>query len=412
MDPRFLIGLYLFITLSPLGLTWLGNRPPRSFWDELASGTGMLAFAVILAEFLLSGRFRAVSTQIGMDVTMRFHQLVARTALALALIHPFLYRAPIKAPYPWDATRELTLGDNVTAFTTGMLAWLLLIALIFAALGRERLDVRYEVWRFMHGMTAAMIALLLLHHTLYLGRYSQDLILNLFWFALVAVALASLAFTYLMKPMLRLRVPWRVDEVRSIGLDTWQVTISPLGHNGLQFQAGQFVWLNVGQRIPFLMENPFSVSSAPAKGDALQLIIKELGDFTRTVGQLVRGTRAYVDGPYGNLVVTGRSEPGIALIAGGVGIAPLLSILRQLRIDGDPRPTILIYGNRIEEQIVYRDELEKLNRTEGARVSSPCRSLQRIGLVIPGCAMRAYFVRYLMNRICGTGCTLYVGHRP
>ena len=97
-------------------------------------------------------------------------------------------------------------------------------------------------------------------------------------------------------------------------------------------------------------------------------MIKELGDFTATVGRIRPGTRAYVDGPHGNLVVAGRTEPGIALIAGGVGIAPLLGILRQLRLEGDPRPTMLVYGNRREEQIVSRDETEALAQAHGTRL--------------------------------------------
>lgn len=105
MKPRLSIATYVAVTLLPLGLSWIGTRPARSVLDELASGAGMLAFAIILAEFVLSGRFRSVSGQIGMDVTMRFHQLFARTALVLAMLHPFLYRLPLAIQLPWDQHR-------------------------------------------------------------------------------------------------------------------------------------------------------------------------------------------------------------------------------------------------------------------------------------------------------------------
>ena len=315
MNPRLLIALYLLIVLLPLGLSWAGGRPPRSLWDELASGAGMLAFAIVLAEFLLSGRFRTVSNRIGMDVTMRFHQLLARSALALALVHPFLYSAPTKPAYPWDTTRQLTLSDDFSAYSTGLFAWLLLPVLVLLAIGRSRLDYRYETWRLMHGIGAALIAGLLLHHTLHAGRYSQDPLLAGVWKGLFAIALASLLFVYLVKPALKRLSPWVVERVRKVGLKTWEITIAPHGHKGLRYQAGRFVWLNIGHGAASLAENPFSISSAPASGNRLQFIIKELGDFTRTVGDIAPGTRAHVDGPHGNLVVTGRKEPGIALIA-------------------------------------------------------------------------------------------------
>ena len=76
-----------------------------------------------------------------------------------------------------------------------------------------------------------------------------------------------------------------------------------------------------------------------------------------------------MDGPFGNLTVTGRNEPGIAMIAGGVGIAPLLGILRQLHNQKDVLPTTLVYGNRIEEQIAYREELEALATDQGTRIA-------------------------------------------
>ena len=52
---------------------------------------------------------------------MRFHQLLARTALILAIIHPFLYRGQIDYQRPWDVTRQLTLTTDFGALTTGLL---------------------------------------------------------------------------------------------------------------------------------------------------------------------------------------------------------------------------------------------------------------------------------------------------
>jgi predicted ferric reductase len=328
----------------------------------------MLAFAIILVEFVLSGRFRQISRQIGMDVTMRIHQLVARTAVVLALAHPFLYRSPLNYQYPWDPTRQLTLTYDLSSIVTGILAWTLLPTFVLMSIGREKLGWKYETWRVLHGLGALLIAGLLLHHTMAAGRYSQDPMLAGGWIALFAIAVLSLVYVYAIEPLWQQQHPWSVDTVRPIGSRTWELVIRPDGHPGLTYEAGQFVWLNVGSSPFSLRENPFSISSAPASGARLEFIIKELGDFTRTIGQIKPGTRAHIDGPHGNLVLAGRNEPGIVLIAGGVGIAPLLGILRQLRLEGDKRPTSLIYGNRVVEQIVYPDELEALGRDHGTHV--------------------------------------------
>ena len=128
--PAILIVLYVCVVLLPLALAWSSGAPPRTFANELAAGAGLLAFSIILVEFVLSGRFRSISGQIGMDVTMRAHQLLARTALALALVHPFLYSGQFDYQRPWDTTRQLTLTTDFGALTSGLLAWVLLPAFV------------------------------------------------------------------------------------------------------------------------------------------------------------------------------------------------------------------------------------------------------------------------------------------
>ena len=129
----------------------------------------------------------------------------------------------------------------------------------------------------------------------------------------------------------------------------------------LRFEAGQFVWLHLSPTPFTLRENPFSIASAPQDGGRGAFVIKEAGDFTRSLGGVRSGQRVWVDGPHGALTLPGPEVPGIGLIAGGVGIAPLLGMLRQMRAAGDGRPAVLLYGNRLESQIVYPDELDRLD---------------------------------------------------
>ncbi|WP_170441686.1 ferredoxin reductase family protein [Ruegeria arenilitoris] len=358
MKPLLLIFAYLVVVASPLILSWLVGGSPRLFHQDLASGLGILAFSMILAEFVLSGRFKSVSNGVGMDVTMRFHQVMARTALAFAFLHPFLYQGtPSGGQRPWDPTRQLTITTDFVSLSTGIAAFVLLPGLILLAIRRTQLDYKYETWRLTHGIGALLIALLLLHHTVYAGRYGSQPVMTWVWLAMTGVAVGSLLYVYLLVPLLDKARPWRVASVTRLTPKQWQVTVTPDGHCGLDYRAGQFVWLNVGHSTFSMKENPFSICSAPAGGLELSFMIKELGDFTRTIGQTKAGTIAYLDGPYGSLCVDGRTEPGVALIAGGVGLAPLIGILRQMRLSADLRKVKVVYGNRAIDQIAYLDEL-------------------------------------------------------
>ena len=78
-------------------------------------------------------------------------------------------------------------------------------------------------------------------------------------------------------------------------------------------------------------EHPFTISSAPGDDGCLAFTVKASGDYTRALRQAVQGDRARVDGPYGRFSYVLRTQPGqpLLLIAGGVGITPMLSMLEH-----------------------------------------------------------------------------------
>lgn len=367
LSSKRLIAIYGAIIVAPFVLSAIRVREPRPFLDEIATGVGMLAFSIILVEFTLSGRFRSISRKAGMDITMRVHQLIARTALAAALIHPFLYQSERNAPYPWDPTRQITVTTDFGLLWSGIVAWLLLPTLVLMAINRGEPNYRYEAWRWMHGIGAVIIAALVLDHTLSAGRYAADPFVAGFWIGLAGIAALSIVWVYVLIPIWQLRHPWRVIRINEEAERIWRIDVAPNGHAGFDYEAGQFAWLNLGAS-PFAhKENPFSIASAPASGPNVSFLVKELGDATSRVGDVEIGSLAYVDGPHGALTLSGRDAPGIGLIAGGIGIAPLIGMLRQLSLEDDPRPRKLLYADKEPEQIVHRDELKTLgadNKTD------------------------------------------------
>lgn len=370
MPGPLLLLLYLGVALAPVGLAWAAGLPPRPFWDEVSSALAMIAFSTMLAEFLLSGRFHAISGRIGIDRTMRFHQLFARTVLLLVVIHPFIYTLPIPAaPPPWDPTSATYLRLDGGGLLTGAVAWLLLITLILTSMARDALPYSYETWRLGHGVGAAVIAGLTALHAFDAGRYSGTGPLFVFWLVLLGIAVATLVHVYLISPLLALRTPFKVTGIGPIAERTWELSIARRNGKPFSFQAGQFVWISL-RKGPFtLHENPFSIASAPAKGETVSFVIKEVGDFTRSLDKVSIGDPAWVDGPHGGLHLPDSSVPGVGLIGGGAGVAPLLSVLRQMRATGDTRPVSLLYGNRVESLIVYREELDTLADEPGVSIT-------------------------------------------
>jgi len=89
--------------------------------------------------------------------------------------------------------------------------------------------------------------------------------------------------------------------------------------------------------------------------------IKNLGPFTEKIRTLKPGDRVYVDGPYGafNLDRFPNAEQ-LIFIPGGIGVTPIMSMLRTMADRGDRRPILLFYCNREFETATFKDEIKNL----------------------------------------------------
>ena len=183
------------------------------------------------------------------------------------------------------------------------------------------------------------------------------------WIGLPVFWIALLLYVRIIKPLFMLRRPYRVAEVRRERGDSWTLVMRPVGHPGFRFTPGQFGWLTVWGSPFKITAHPFSFSSSAAVTDGrVEMTIRNLGDFTSGIGNVPVGQRVYLDGPYGAFTIDRNPADMHVLIAGGIGITPMMSIIRTLADRGDKRPVILLYGNRDWEAVTFREELEALKQ--------------------------------------------------
>lgn len=110
-----------------------------------------------------------------------------------------------------------------------------------------------------------------------------------------------------------------------------------------------------------LKEHPFSFSSSASSQNNLEFTIKQLGDFTRTIKHTKVGDIAYLDGPYGAFSIDLYAKaPDFIFIAGGVGGAPILSMLRTLADRGDNRTLWFVFANNTWQDVTFREALDAL----------------------------------------------------
>ena len=352
------VSIYCVLLLLPLAIAYHAELKPRPLFDEIASGLAMIAMTMMVLEFLLSGRFKTLSSPIGMDSIMRFHQLMGRILLLFLLIHPFLYTLPYSPDFPWDMDRSQTLKLDLLAGSTGLLAWFMLCVLVIFAIRRKNLTWTYEQWRLSHLTLSLAVITSGLLHAFEAGRYTLFTSLHLFWLAGIVVITATLLHIYIVVPAMQRKNAYRIEQLEQVTDKIWKLSLKP-ENNMLKFYAGQFVWLKFGDAFFNFQEHPFSISSSPQL-DRLEFTIKEFGDFTSQLESLNSEQPVYVDGPHGHFTLHNRQAKGIMLIAGGIGIAPIYSILNDLADNNDPRPVTLLNCCRNEQQLVYQQDIEQL----------------------------------------------------
>jgi predicted ferric reductase len=144
--------------------------------------------------------------------------------------------------------------------------------------------------------------------------------------------------------------------------------VRPDGHEGFGFKPGQFAWLTVWNSPFAIKEHPFFSSSAADSGE-FSFTVKELGDFTGMVKEISSGERVYLDGSHGQFTVDRWGGPKNVFVAGGIGVTPIMSMLRTLADRGDRRPLLLVYASRTWEDVIFREELEGLEERLNLRVA-------------------------------------------
>jgi ferredoxin-NADP reductase len=130
-----------------------------------------------------------------------------------------------------------------------------------------------------------------------------------------------------------------------------------------RYRAGQAAAVSAGDSEPL---TPYSIASSPAettRDGALEFLVKVDGSnrFGALVERLSPGTMLRVHGPAGNFTLPEADiETPLLFVAGGTGIAPLRSMIRECVDAGRRSPLALVYSARTPAEFAYLQELRAL----------------------------------------------------
>ena len=144
--------------------------------------------------------------------------------------------------------------------------------------------------------------------------------------------------------------------------------VTPDGKKPFEHRPGQCAMLSV----PGISEAMISITSSPTNKEYIEFSVKKCGCLTDWLHQMEVGQCITVRGPYGRPFPVDDELAGkdLLFVAGGIGLAPLRSVINYVRDNREKYGTVdIVYGSRSKDDLVdYREIVEEWEKTEGFHV--------------------------------------------
>ncbi|WP_034552443.1 ferredoxin reductase family protein [Carnobacterium funditum] len=356
--------------LSPLPIAFISLKG-LNFSIAAPAFIGIISYTWLLSELITAARPKFIEKHFSLDKFHRFHGIMAIVALALGMLHKEW------ASLAWGEFEFSTVfGDFAimlfllltvlsVLFMTGWLRRIKIINVVLDTLGNFAF-AKYGTMKFLHNFTIVAIISLSVHVITIAYVVRADMTLTMMY---ALYFIVSLSFYVYHKLIRRFLLNKNIYTITSAVNETDQlVSLTLEAENGqiFDYNAGQFIYLRVKDEKYTFEEHPFSLTSAPENPHVLSVSIKNSGDYTHIIQHIKVGTKVTVEGPYGGLWQPlediQKTEKSLVLIAGGVGVTPMLSILESLRQKKFKNKTVLIWSLRNENELAYAAELASFQK--------------------------------------------------
>jgi len=366
---RLIWGSVLVTALVGPSVIWMLRSGPQPLLHQMSVLTGLLALSALVVVAVLPSRVRGLSGALGLETLLGLHRRLGILAGALVALH----LACVVADHPervWLLV-PMSAPARGQAATIGTVA--IAVLLLFAVRGVR--SGTHEVWRWVHLSLAALVVGASSLHVLWLNNLVTDAVMG------PVLGILGLLLVGVLLVRWGMRAVGDAGEFRVHVVRPESATVSTLvlqrrgRHSGPWFRPGQFAWLRL-ERMS-VEEHPFTIASSAVDGGRIEFTVRHTGDFASRLRELRRGDPVWVDGPYGSFTPDAVPSTGFVLIAGGVGITPMMSMLRTAADRGDRRPYRLVVHARDRADLLFRAELAHLRTLLDLQVTEVLRRPSR-----------------------------------
>lgn len=339
------------------GILTLGSRPTSFSFYSLGLIFGTLSLTGLTLQVCMGSRIRFLEKGVGLDKILRLHAINSRLTLLFIVLHPTLMFGP--------ALLQGESFNNILASFTiyhwlGIFALLLIIMTILLTIYQSRLKLNYEHWKIIH-KTAYLIIIFGFIHSFFVGSdIATKGVLYYWWIFLAGLAILAIIYRYGLRYLFLKNSLYKIVKIVKESSDVISIYLKPLRGKTFSFYPGQFAFVKFHSQYLSSEEHHFTISSSPL-GNEICFTVKESGDFTRKLNRLKVGNTAKIEGPFGAFSNVGMKGPFI-FIAGGIGITPVMSMLKFMKGRKQKERTLLIYAAKKKSDLIFYEELEKLKK--------------------------------------------------
>lgn len=351
------IGIIFYFWFLRSGGLLLGGGPGVSI--ALGRICGLLAVYLVLWQLVLIGRVKFLEKIWGLDRLAIWHHLNGLFSWVFIFLHPlFLIIGHGQVNESGFFSQAFDFLFNWDDLASAWLALAVFLLIIILSLGAIKKKIKYEAWYIIH-LLSYLAIIWAFEHQLELGTDLQNFIFAVYWYLLYVFAVGLLLYYRFLMPLyLFFRQRFVVAGLEEEGEGVISIYIKGRDLKNFFWQGGQFA--NFRFLSPSLAweSHPFSFSSAHNQ-ESIRITVKSLGDFSGSLKEGLRiGTPVLIDGPHGVFIKKRTTNKKIALLAGGIGITPIRSLLEQgLLEDGGFRFSLFYCGAR-QTDLIFRKELE------------------------------------------------------
>jgi predicted ferric reductase len=343
------------LVLAPLALACALSAPSLSLLF-LGRAAAVLGLSCLLAAALISARIPGLDLWFGgLTRVWSAHHHLGAAAFLLLMAHPLLLAFSAAGGSLQAASAVLFPGPSVWSAWAGwgaLAAMALFLAPTFWFFGQPE----YQRWKALHALSGPAIVLALAH-AIAAGRLIPGRRGAVLWTVYGACAL--LAFAYRVFAARRFaRASYTIARAEEVRGGVVELTLRPDGPL-LDYREGQFIYLtplDPGLAAGRGEEHPFTVSSSRSE-PVLRVVVKDLGDASRALQSVAAGSKALIEGPFGDFFPRHAGPARELWIAGGIGLTPFLSRARGL-VPGRPVDIHLVYCVQDEARADFLAELQ------------------------------------------------------